>query len=281
MKISASSKICMIIGDPVSHSLSPAMHNAAYEKQKIDDEFVFVASNVKIENIKHLVSGMRAINIHGLTCTIPHKVEIMKYLDEIDPVAKKIGAVNTVLNKNGKLIGYNTDWLGITIPLEKKLKSKKIKDLKVALIGAGGASRAVSYAITSKKGKLTIFNRTIEKALKIAKEIDNDIEVKKLSDLEKEGSLHEFDVIINSTNLGMGSLEGISPISENSIESHHIVFDIVYKPKITKLLSLAKKKGASIIYGWEMLLYQGTAQYEIYTGKKAPEETMKEVLLNN
>lgn len=127
MKLSAKTKICLIIGDPVEHSLSPAMHNAGYEALGIDDQFVFLGANVKVEDVGVTVDAMRKMRIHGLTCTIPHKVEVMKFLDRIDPTAKKIGAVNTVLNQNGKLIGFNTDWLGAVIPLEKitNLSGKK------------------------------------------------------------------------------------------------------------------------------------------------------------
>ena len=111
MNITGKTKLCIIIGDPVEHSLSPAMHNAAYVELGIDHEFVFVASRVRVENIKSVVTAMRVMGFRGLTCTVPHKVEVMQYLDKIDPIAKKIGAVNTVVNNGGKLIGYNTDWL--------------------------------------------------------------------------------------------------------------------------------------------------------------------------
>jgi len=128
MRLSAKSKFIIIVGDPVSHSLSPAMHNAAYEKLGIDDQFVYLGANVKVVNLKEVVLAMRVMNnFYGLTCTIPHKVEILKYLDWVDEKAKKIGAVNTVVKKNGLLCGYNTDLLGVVIPLEKmtSLKGKK------------------------------------------------------------------------------------------------------------------------------------------------------------
>src|SRR3990167_7491456 len=140
MSISAKTKMCIIIGDPVEHSLSPAMHNAGYEALGIDDQFVFTAATVKSENLKKVIKAVQAMGICGLTCTIPHKIEVMQYLDEIDEVAKKIGAVNTVLNMSGKLIGYNTDWLGVIKPLEKY---SKLRGKKVAVIGAGGAARAM------------------------------------------------------------------------------------------------------------------------------------------
>src|SRR3989344_6026284 len=152
MNITAKTKLCIIIGDPVEHSLSPVMHNAAYQALGIDNEFVFVASQVKVAHVKDVVTAMRVMGFRGLTCTIPHKIAVMKYLDKIDPIAQKIGAVNTVVNENGILTGYNTDWLGTVIPLEKH---GTLKNKKVALIGAGGAARACGYGVIEKGATLT------------------------------------------------------------------------------------------------------------------------------
>lgn len=263
--------MCIIIGDPVEHSLSPAMHNAAYEALGISDQFVFTAAHVKVENVKDVVQAVRIMNIRGLTCTIPHKMEVMQYLDEIDEIAQKIGAVNTVVNDNGKLKGYNTDWLGTVTPLEKHTT---LEGKKVAIVGAGGAARAMAFGVVQKGAKLTIFNRTLEKAEELAKELG--AQARDLSDLEK---MKEFDIILNATNIGMGEHVGKSPLPKECIESHQIVFDAVYVPAETQLLKDAKDKGATIIRGVEMLLHQGTAQFELYTGHKAPEEVMRKVLL--
>ena len=130
--------MCIIIGDPVEHSLSPVMHNAAYEALRIDDQFVFTAARVDIKHVRQVVEAVRVMGIRGLTCTIPHKIEVMKYLDEIDETAKKIGAVNTVVNHNGVLKGYNTDWLGVATPLER---ITTLKGKRAAVVGAGGAAR--------------------------------------------------------------------------------------------------------------------------------------------
>src|SRR3990167_2361987 len=147
MKISGKTKMCIIIGDPVEHSLSPAMHNAAYKALGIDDQFVFTAAHVNVKDVKKVVDAVRVMGIRGLTCTIPHKIEVMKYLDEIDPIAQKIGAVNTVVNDNGILKGYNTDWLGTVTPLEKIIT---LNDKNVALIGAGGVARACGYGLVKR-----------------------------------------------------------------------------------------------------------------------------------
>jgi len=276
MNITGKTKLCIIIGDPVEHSLSPAMHNAAYVELGIDHEFVFVASRVRVENIKSVVTAMRVMGFRGLTCTVPHKIEVMQYLDEIDPIAQKIGAVNTVVNNDGMLIGYNTDWQGAVIPLEKY---GSLKDKKVALIGAGGAARACGFGMVEKGARLTIFNRTIEKAEILARELDSKVEVRSLDQVPEE--MEGYDIIMNATTMGMGKNEGISPLPKSAIDEHHLVFDAVYSPFETQLLKDAKEQGATIIHGTEMLLHQGTEQFRLYTGHTAPENVMREVLLNN
>jgi len=272
MRLSAKSKFIIIVGDPVSHSLSPAMHNAAYEKLAIDDQFVYLGANVKVTNLKEIILAMRVMeNFHGLTCTIPHKIEILKYLDWVDEKAKKIGAVNTVVKKNGLLCGYNTDWLGAVIPLEKVTS---LKGKKVLVLGAGGAARAIVYGLKEKEALVYILNRTLEKAKNLAKEFKA-----KVLNFNHQKEISNFDIIINTTSVGMEPLINETPINPYFLKKNQIVFDVVYNPKETKLLKEAKKKGAKIIYGLEMLLYQGVAQFEIYTGKKAPIEVMRKVLM--
>lgn len=271
MRLSARNKICIIIGDPVDHSLSPAMHNAAYEKLGIDNEFVYLGANVKINEVKNAVQAMRSLHFRGLTCTMPHKIEVMKYLDKIDPVAKKIGAVNTVVNEDGILTGYNTDWLGVVAPLEKLIS---LRGKKIAVFGAGGAARAILYGVLKKKAKVTIFNRTLEKAQELAKEFGC-----LGSGLDELDEITNFDIIINSTSVGMKPLENQTPIPVNYLTGKQIVFDIVYVPYETRLLHEAEKRGAKIIRGIEMLLYQGVTQFGLYTNRKAPVEVMRKVLL--
>ncbi len=274
MNISGKTKLCVIIGDPVDHSLSPAMHNAAYKDLGIDDEFVFVASHVKVENVKDVVQAVRVMNIRGLTCTIPHKLEVMRYLDEIDPIAEKIGAVNTVVNENGTLKGYNTDWLGTVIPLENKIGSLNGKS--VALIGAGGAARAMAYGVIEKGAHLTIFNRTKDKAEKLAEELGKRAQTRTLEEMAQE--MPKQDIILNATSVGMGKQIDQTPVPKEYIHSGQIVFDAVYAPRETRLLKESNKQGAVTIQGIEMLLYQGTAQFELYTGRIAPVDVMRRVL---
>lgn len=274
MEITADTKICIIIGDPVEHSLSPQMHNAGYKALKIDDKFVYVGCNVKRGQLGDLIKGVLAMQIHGVTVTIPHKVEIMKYLDTIDEVAKKIDAVNTIINRNGTLIGYNTDWLGILNPLQKLTT---IRDKKIALLGAGGAAHAAAYAIATGGGDLTIYNRTLEKAEKLAKSFG--AKAKSLIHLPE---VKNADIIVNTTSMGLHPHEDETPVPIEFITERHIVFDAVYSAlSDTKLLKDAKKKGATTISGIEMLLNQGYAQFKLFTGHNAPEEKMREALLKS
>ncbi|MBU0999786.1 shikimate dehydrogenase [Patescibacteria group bacterium] len=271
--ISGKTKICMVIGDPVKHSLSPKMHNLAYKALGIDDEFVFVASQVKSEDLSDFIKGVKAMNIQGIACTIPHKRGIIKYLDSVDEVAQKIGSVNTVVNSAGLLKGYNTDWLGIINPLEKitSLKSKT-----VALIGAGGTARAAAYGVTKKGAKLTIYNRSLKKGEKLAKEFGG--EALSLQNLEK---IKDADIIFNATPLGMHPNENKTPIPKELIRKNQIVFDAVYTPSETKLLRDAKSAGAQIISGTEMFIEQGATQFKLFTGKVVPVDVMKKIFLKH
>jgi shikimate dehydrogenase len=273
MRISAKNKICLIIGDPVEHSLSPLMHNAGYEALNIDDKFIYLGARVDLKDIKAVVCAMRAMSLRGLTCTIPHKVKVIRYLDKIDKTASKIGAVNSIVNDKGILKGYNTDWIGVVKPLEKVTA---LKGKKAAVLGAGGASRAVVYGLLAKGSKVTIFNRTVGNAAKLANDFNCGF-----GDLKDEAAVSDNDIIVNATAVGMAPNTEASPISSQLITNRHIVFDAVYIPYETKLLKKAKEKGATVIHGTEMLLHQGTAQFELYTGKPAPVDVMRKVLLKN
>ncbi len=270
MNISAKTKICMVIGNPIQHSLSPKMHNAAFEVLGIDKKFVFVASQVKSEDLSDFVKGVRAMGIRGVACTIPHKTEIIKYLDEVDEVAQKIGSVNTVVNNDGILRGYNTDWLGVVNPLEK---ITSLDNKVVALIGAGGIARAVAYAVTQSGAKLTIYNRLLDQAEGLAKRFGG--QAFSFDNLEK---VKDADIIFNATPIGMHPHEDETPIPIELIRKNQIVFDAVYTPPETKLLRNAKSIGAQIISGVEMFIIQGAAQFELFTNFKAPMEVMRKAL---
>lgn len=273
MNISAKTKICMVIGDPIEHSLSPIIHNTGYKALSIDDQFVFVAAKVALSDIEHVVKSVKVFGIRGVSCTMPHKLEIMRYLDKVDKVAQKIGAVNTVVNNNGILTGYNTDWEGVVVPLEKKTT---LKGKKVAVLGAGGAARAIVYGLTIKEAHVTIYNRTLAKAEEIAKVFSA-----KAQSLDKLEEVKEADIIVNATSIGMAPNPNETPLPKEYMVKDQIIFDAIYNPIYTKLIKEAKQQGAETISGLEMLLYQGTAQFALYTGHKAPEEEMKKVLLQH
>jgi len=261
----------MVIGDPIDHSLSPQMHNAGYKAVGIDDQFVYVACHVKITDIEALIQGIKALGIHGISCTIPHKRAVMPYLDSIDETAKKIGAVNTIVNNNGILQGYNTDWLGVITPLEQ---ITSLKNKTVALLGAGGAARAVAFGVTKQGARLTIFNRTKEKAQSLAKEFH--AEAFSLDQIQK---IRTVDIIINTTSVGLHSHENETPVPKKYLNNKQIVFDAVYGKKDTRLITEAKQQGAQTITGKAMLFYQGLAQFKLFTGYDAPEEAIKQVFV--
>lgn len=269
---SSKTKICLVIGDPIEHSLSPLMHNAGYKALGIEDEFVFLAARVKPKDLKTAVKAVRALGIRGLTCTIPHKVEAMRYLDKIDKAVKEIGAVNTIVNNKGILTGYNTDWLGALNPLAKK---SGVKGKRIGIIGAGGAARAIIFGLKKSGGKIKIFNKDIKQAKKLAKRFA--CESGGFGELEQ---LKDFDIIVNATPLGMKPCENISPVPKEFFSKNQIVFDIVYNPYKTKMLKEAEKRGAKIIPGIEMFLGQGIAQFTYYTNRKAPFQAMRKAVNN-
>lgn len=271
MNITAKTKICMVIGDPVEHSLGPPMHNAGYQALGIDSEFVFVGCHVKPADLAAFAAGVRAMNIRGSSCTLPHKLEIMHYLDEIDKTAQAIGAVNTVVNDNGRLKGYNTDWIGVVDSLEALTS---LKGKKVALLGAGGAARAAAYGVTSRGAKLAIYNRTAEKARQLAGQFGGTAH--SLADIADTKAM---DIIINATSVGLSPNDQETPLPKHLISAQQIVFDAIYAPVETRLIREAKQRGAQVVPGTEMLLKQGLAQFKLFTGRDAPEAAMRSALL--
>ncbi len=268
MSITAETKLCMVIGDPIAHSLSPQLHNAGYQALDIADQYVYVACRVPIEKLEAFIQGIRAMGVRGVSCTLPHKVEIKPYLAHIDPIAQQIGAVNTVVQTDGELHGYNTDWLGVVAPLEQRTS---LKGKRVAVLGAGGAARAAVYGLVNRGVDVTIYNRSVPKAQALAKEFGC-----KASDQPAGPEVKDMDIIFNATSLGLE--RGSSPLPAELITAKHLVFDAVYNPQ-TRLLRDAVAAGAQVIHGYEMLLHQGLAQFELYTGHKPPQKVMQDVLL--
>lgn len=275
--IDSKTKLVGLIGHPIDHSFSPIMHNAAIKDLKIN--YGYFAFDVSEENLKDVVTGAKALNFRGFNVTIPHKVNIMKYLDEIDCDAEVIGAVNTVKIENGKAIGYNTDGIGVKKALEEK--TGILINKNILIIGSGGASRAVSFEL-AKDNNLTIVNRNIEKAENLSKEISK--KLKKENPLNYGGldiNIENFDIIINTTPVGMYPNTEVDPVIPlHNIKKDAVVMDLIYNPLEPVFLKEAKKYGAKTINGIGMLVYQGAVSFEIWTGIKPDIFVMKKSIIS-
>jgi 3-dehydroquinate dehydratase / shikimate dehydrogenase len=262
-QVDAATRVYGVAGDPVSHSLSPVILNAALRRENVNA--VYLALHAK--TLKDLLTCVREIPIHGLSITMPYKEAILKYLDNTDSHTTKIGACNTVVRaQDGKLYGFNTDTAGIVRPLEQRIA---LEGAKVLVLGAGGAARAAVFGLKERGAEIWILNRTPGPAQKLAREAK--ARVIKRSDLKKLA----FDVIINATPVGMGSGRE-SPLNENELNARYI-FDMVYEPPETRLVKLARDRGLQVIPGIEMLVHQAARQFEIWTGKPAPWDEMLRV----
>ncbi|MFC2006878.1 shikimate dehydrogenase [Chloroflexota bacterium] len=276
--ISGKTRLCGIIGDPVEHSMSPAMHNAAFREMGLD--YLYVPFRVKKEELGKAIEGVRALGIRGINITIPHKVAVLQHLDEIDGLAEKMGAVNTIVNDDGTLKGYNTDASGFLQALLERAIDPEGKN--IVILGAGGASRATSFILVDRGANLVILNRRLELdwAEKLSRRISQTFgrEIKAL-ELNRENLvkvLKKADVLVNATSVGMSPDIGETPVNADLIRPGFIVYDIIYNPIKTRLLREAEAAGANIIGGLDMLVWQGALAFEMWTGKKAPVELMKE-----
>jgi 3-dehydroquinate dehydratase / shikimate dehydrogenase len=265
-QVEAATRVYGVVGDPIAHSLSPAIMNAAFRRENVNA--VFLALHAK--TLKDLLNCVREIPIHGISVTMPYKESIISHLDRTDPQTTKIGACNTVVRlQDGKLYGFNTDTAGIIRPLERRLNT--LEGARILVIGAGGAARAAVFALKERGSEVYILNRTAAPAKKLAHQAR--ARIAKKAGLKKLA----FDVIINATPLGMGNSRE-TPLQEKEINARY-VFDMVYDPPETKLLKLAKERGAQIIPGIEMFVHQAARQFEIWTGKPAPWDEMLRVVL--
>ena len=268
-------KTFAVIGDPIDHSLSPTIHNAAY--RELDLECTYIAYRVAQGDLATGIESLKKIKISGFNVTIPHKIEMMKYLDDVDITCNKIGAVNTVLNDDGILRGFNTDMDGFLEPIKRK--EIPIKDSNILLLGAGGASRAIITGFQKENaGNIVIVNRTKENGDKLAefsKKIGLDARSVYIEEMNVLDS--KFDFIVNASSLGLSGEKNIIP--SNLMDEQTTVYDIVYKPLKTELINTAKEKNCKIIYGYEMLLGQAIRSFEIWLDKKAPYEAMKRSIL--
>lgn len=264
-----------LIGDPVSHSLSPAMHNAAFKSLSMDD--VYIAYKVSSHELESSVESLRSVKISGFNVTIPHKIAVLQYLDEVDLLSRKAGAVNTVASIDGRFKGFNTDIQGFLQPLLNR--GIDFRGLSVLLFGAGGSARAVVASLSSVTGisKLVVANRTYNKSSELSKQAELQGLTSSVSMIEEAKVMAKrFDLIVNATSVGLQSNESI--LDSEDIDGSSTVYDLVYRPVMTKLLENAREKGARVIYGYEMLLEQGAQAFEIWTGLKAPIPAMKKAL---
>ena len=279
--ISGKTKICGLIGDPIEHSMSPAMHNTAFKNRGLD--YVYLPFRVAKARLGEAILGVKALNIRGLNVTIPHKVSVIPLLDELDPLAEKIGAVNTIINNDGVLKGYNTDAHGF---LRAMLEQDIEPDGKnIVMLGAGGASRAISFILAERGANLVILNRQLELdwAVKLGNSISRTfgrkVKALELNEQNLTPVLRKANILVNTTSVGMRPNTNDTPIPARLLESDLVVFDIVYNPVKTKLLTEAESAGAKAISGLEMLVWQGALAFEMWTGLTAPLEIMRKATI--
>ena len=279
MNIDAMTQFCGVIGNPVEQSLSPAIHNAAF--QKLGLNFVYLAW--KVEAIGDAVKGLRALgNFRGASVTIPHKVAVLPFLDEIEPTARHIGAINTIVSQNGKLLGTNTDATGALRALKEA--NAPLSGEPVVILGSGGAARAIAFALAAEAGirRMHLLGIDDQERRGLASDLMQKTAVHVIEAFLDEQSLKtalaEARVLIHCTPIGMSPKTGTSCVSTSLLRPGLTVMDIVYNPRETKLLADAKAAGCRIISGLEMFLYQAAAQFERWTDQSAPTNVMRAVL---
>lgn len=275
--ISSKTKVYSVIGHPVSQSFSPKIHNYLFEKYGIDA--VYVSYDVDPDHVGEAINGIRHLGIMGTNVTIPHKIEVMKYLDEIDEKAKLFGAVNTIKNVDGKLYGYNTDGTGLTKSL-KDASGETMDGKKVLIIGAGGACRSIAIQLAIENAaSIEIVNRSIEKAQSIVDTINEHFDTKAIatSKVITQKDIDDVDVLINTTPIGMGTDE--SPIDTSLVPPKNmIIADAVYKPHETAFIKWGFKHDLKIAYGIQMLINQGVHSFSIWTGVTPTLEDTQNIL---
>jgi shikimate dehydrogenase len=279
MNVSGETAVYGVIGNPIVHTLSPAMQNAAFEAIGLDA--VFLAFDVPVGEAEYAVRGVRGLGIRGLNVTMPHKETVLPFLDEVDETARVLGSVNTILNHDGRLRGFNTDGAGAHHALEES--GVTLAGKKLILLGAGGAAKAVAYALGREVAELVIINRTSQKADAIARTVNEKFHKKiatgSFSPDTIQKSLQDADILINATAAGMCPRQKESLVKKAWLKPDLTVMDIVYDPVETQLAKDAKAAGAHVVSGLEMLLHQGAASFEIWTGKAAPLAAMRQALL--
>jgi shikimate dehydrogenase len=265
-----------VFGDPIKHSKSPLMLGRAFRAEGINA--VYAAFHIVPGQLKAAVDGVRALGFRGINVTLPHKEEIMRYMDEIDAGARVIGAVNTVVNHNGTLIGYNTDGIGYVRSLKEET-GLTLEGKRILILGARGAARGVGYALAQERpASIMIANRTEEKAQELAEDLSRYCECEGMGWKGIDNLKQRVDLIVNTTSVGMHPNIDETPIDTSWLREGITVSDIVYNPRVTKLLQEAGKRGCTIHEGLGMFIYQGAYAFEYWTGRKAPVAVMREAV---
>jgi shikimate dehydrogenase len=274
--ISGTTQIYGLIGDPVGHSFSPPMMNAVFSYMNLDA--CYLAFQVDEKKVSEAIAGIRALNFAGVNVTVPHKSAVIPYLDEVSPLAKKIGAVNTISNVKGRLKGTNTDFSGFIRSLKTLNFSPKKKT--IALLGSGGSARALVAGLADAGAlRVMLHNRTAERAEKLVTEFSRYFPLTQLEAVSLQ-TIHEtpLDLLVNTTTVGMFSSD--LPLNLKQCRKINLLADIIYRPSQTPLLKQAKELGINAVNGIDMLLYQGCDAFTFWTGKQAPEEVMRSQLLS-
>jgi shikimate dehydrogenase len=280
--ISGKTVICGIIGDPIGHTMSPAMHNAAFKSLGLN--YVYVPFKVKSMELRKAIEGIRGLNLRGVNVTIPHKVAVIQLLDKLDPLAERIGAVNTIVNDEGILTGYNTDATGFLQTLHDR--NIEPAEKKVLLLGAGGAARAIGHILTREKARVTILNRKQELswaedlAARLSRNYKTEVKALELTPENLKKAISNAEILVNATSLGMSPEIDATPVPAELLRADLTVFDVVYNPLQTRLLREAKAAGAKTIDGLEMLVQQGAVSFEIWTSVKPPVDVMRQAVLS-
>lgn len=261
---------CLVIGDPVGHSLSPDLHTTGYRALGIEHLFSFCARRVAAQELAGCIAEVRRNGIRGVACTIPHKQAVAALCDRLDPRAQAIGAVNTVVNDQGVLTGFNTDVDGVLRPLAARIK---LAGRRVAILGAGGAARAALFGLLEAGSDVTVFSRSLPQGEQLVKGT-----AAHALPLTALNEISAAEIVINSTPVGMSPRPEAMPIPANTLHSGQIVFDMVYNPFETALLREARQRGAVVVYGAEMFLHQALRQFSLFTGREAPREAFRAFL---
>lgn len=265
-----------VIGDPIVHSKSPIMMNRAFSALQINA--AYAAFHIKPHDLQVALAGMKAMHFGGLNVTIPHKVAVMSFVDELDESARISGAVNTIVNNDGRWIGYNTDGIGYVRSLQEET-GMQLRGKRIAVLGAGGAARGIIYALALQQPEIIyILNRTVERAEQLAVTMQSFADVKAFALVEADRLLHDVDLVINTTDIGMHPHVDRAPLNTALLHESLTVSDIVYNPRMTKLLSEAEKRGCTIHGGLGMFIYQGAYAFEYWTGQPAPVAIMHETV---